>query len=185
MSRNLGTGLSDRPAAAFAASATVVVAVGADIVAGGHPWHTATLGAVASVIAVLRLRLAGRHNGMFAAISAALLAQPALHAAMKMLPAAAGYPVEPGHTATEASVTALHVLVAALIVTAVAGAEQLFMLVAALAPLIRWLGLMLWRPLRPRPPASPPPPPAVPAPRWSFVAHIPRRGPPAVARAAA
>lgn len=186
MSRDPGTFLSGRSPTAFAAATTVSVAVGADIVAGGHPWHTMTLGIVASVMAVVRLRLAGRHGELFAATSAALVAQPVLHAATKLFPSTAeNFPTVPGHAAAEASVTVLHVLVAALIVTAVAGAEQLFLLVAAVAPLTRWLGILLYRPPRPRPTVALPPPPAAPAPRWSFVAHIPSRGPPAALRAAA
>lgn len=185
MSTDRGTTASGRRVLLLAASATVVVAVGSDVVAGGHPLHTATLGAVAAAIAVLRLRLAGRHNGPFAAISAAILAQPVLHAATKLLPSGTeSVAAAPGHAAAEASVTVLHVLVAALIVCAVVGVEQLYLLVAALAPLTEWLGLLLWRPLRPQPALSSPPPPVAPARRWSFVAHIPRRGPPAPARAA-
>lgn len=128
-----GSALSARRATVFAASATVAVAVGADVVAGGHPWHTAALGAVAAVLAVLRVRIAEGHNGLFAAISAALLIQPVLHAATTLSPSSAEtFTFGPGHAATEASVTVLHVLVAALIVTAVAGSEQLFLLVVAL-----------------------------------------------------
>lgn len=181
-----GSALVIRQATVFAASATIVVAVGSDVVAGGHPWHTAALGAVAAVLAVLRLRIAGEHNGLFAAISAALLIQPVLHAATSLSPSnAATVTVGPGHAATEASATVLHVLVAALIVAVVAGSEHLFLLVAALAPFTRWLGILLWRPVRLQPPASPPPSPAAPARRWLFTADIARRGPPTARRATA
>lgn len=179
-----GATLSRRVATALAASTTVAVAIGADFAAGEHPLHTATLGVVALVVAALRLRFAGHHGGLFAAVSAALIAQPALHAAMALLPAGAERPsTGAAHTAAEASVTVLHVLVAALVVSAVAGAEKLFLLVAAVTPCRRWLGLLAWSPPRPRPTAPPAPPPAAPVRRWSAVAHMPRRGPPAAARA--
>jgi len=58
-----------RAAAAFAAAVTVAIAVGADVLAESHPLRVAALGLVAAVVAVLRVHRAGRHVGLFAAVS--------------------------------------------------------------------------------------------------------------------
>ena len=68
----------------LAATATVVAAVAMDVLADEHPSHTAALGLVAVVVAALRVRLAGRYEGVFSAVSGALVAQPALHATSKI-----------------------------------------------------------------------------------------------------
>ena len=179
-----GTGSAGR-AAGFGACATVVVAVGADVVAGGHPLHTVTLGLVALVVAVMRMGLAGRHASLFAASRGAVVAQPALHAAMKLFPAQGGPGSGLGHTAAETSTTALHVLVTALIVAFVAGAEQLFLAVAALQPFTRWLFLATWATARPHSPAPIGEPIEGAVTRRPHLTEVPRRGPPATARAAA
>jgi hypothetical protein len=67
--RDPGAAPLRRAAAAFAAAVTVAIAVGADVLAEGHPLHLATLGLVAAMVAVLRARPAGRHGGLFAAVS--------------------------------------------------------------------------------------------------------------------
>lgn len=180
-----GRRASGRRAAVLGASCTASVALAADITAGEHPVHAATLGLVIALVAVLRMRLAGRLGGGFSAMNAALLAQPVLHATLKMLPASEPTTAGPGHAAAEASVTVLHLLVAALIVAAAVSAEQLFLLVAAFAPFTRWMWLLYRTTVRPRPaqPALEPPP--LSGDQRSWFAHIPRRGPPAVAAAAA
>jgi hypothetical protein len=186
MSVQSGTPASRR-ATGLAAIVTVVVAVAADVIAGGHPLHTATLGLVALVVAVMRHRLAGCHVGMFAVVRGAVVAQPALHAAMKLLPDAA----DPGstllgHSAADTSTTAVHLVAAAAIVAGVAGSEQLFLAVATLQPFTRWLRLLACGAARPRFPSAPvPEPPAVSAKRLANLATVSRRGPPAPALTAA
>jgi hypothetical protein len=170
----------------FGATATVVVAVVADVIAGEHPLHTATLGLVAVVVAVMRHRLAGRHEGLFAATRGAIVAQPALHALMKLLPASTDPGSTPlGHTAAETSTSVVHVLVAAAIVAGVASSERLFLAVAALQPLARWLRLLTWAAVQPRPPVSLAWPPVVALTGHAHLASVSRRGPPATARATA
>lgn len=113
---------------ASAGGLAATVAVGSDAVAGGRPLHTLSLGLVGVVVAVLRIRLAGRHRGLFATLTASFVAQPVLHAATKLL----GSPIPAGaagHSAQHTSSTALPVLVAAAIVVAVACAERLLELV--------------------------------------------------------
>lgn len=176
-----------RPVVAATALAATAVAVGSDVVAGEHPEHSLTLAAVGVLVMVLRLRLAGRHRGLFAALTAAFLAQPVLHATMTVLPVTAEHGHDAvgtsAHLVSAASVTGLHLVVAATIVAAVASAEHLFVAVVVRAPLGRWLRCF---------DVVPPPPPSwVAAPtqsasrtyRWAHVAHVPRRGPPAAATA--
>ncbi|TQM09868.1 hypothetical protein [Pseudonocardia kunmingensis] len=174
---------SFRGAATFGACVTFVVAVVSDVAAGGRPLHTMTLGLVALAVAGLRLLLAGRHGGLFATIRGAVVAQPALHAATKLLPV----PPDPdvslvGHVTAESSTTALHVLVAAVIVAAVAGAERLFLAVATSHPFTRWLRLM-WSGARPQPPAPFAEPHPAPPTRRPHLTPAPRRGPPVEPRA--
>lgn len=110
----------------LAAGLAAVVAVGSDIVAGGQPLHTMSLGLVGAVVALLRIRLAGRHRGLFATMTASFVAQPVLHAVTKILgtPAPAG---SAGHAVQETSFSVLPVVVAAAIVAAVACAELLLL----------------------------------------------------------
>jgi hypothetical protein len=76
----------DRLPLLVAAAATVAGSVAFDVLAGEHPTHTLGLALVASAVAALRVRLAGRHEGLASVVSAAVVAQPALHAASKLLP---------------------------------------------------------------------------------------------------
>lgn len=123
---------------AGAAALAAAVAVGSDVVAGGGPLHSVSLGLVGVVVALLRIRLAGRHRGLFAAMTASFLAQPVLHAATKLLgssvPAGSA-----GHTVQETSFSVLPVVVAAAIVVAVACAEQLLDMVDVRRTVVRWL----------------------------------------------
>lgn len=170
-----------RAAVRFAAIATVCVAVGMDLLAGEHPWHAATIGLIAVVVAALRVQLAGSYSGYFSALSGALVAQPALHAATKLLPPSPD--TAAGHAA-ESSVSVAHILLAALIVAAVTGAQTLFALLAAAHPLARLVCLLA----RPPVPSGPAVPlrraDAVPVVRWFLVADVSRRGPPRGALAA-
>jgi hypothetical protein len=112
---------------AVAATATVIAAVAMDVLADEHPSHTAALGLVAAVVAALRLRLVGRYEGVFSAVSGALVAQPALHWTSKI-----GGTVSPGDhrggllhvVASDGPATAMQVVVPALIVIAVASSAQ-------------------------------------------------------------
>lgn len=176
-----------RRAAGIGVCVTFVVAVVADIFAGEHPLHTATLGLVVLAVSAMRLRHVGWRAGLFAALRGALVAQPVLHALTKLLPV----PPDPGasllgHTATETSTTALHVLLAAVIVASVAGAEQLALAMAALHPFARWLWLLLTRTAaKPQPPTPGLAPQQAPPTRRPHLVPAPRRGPPVPTRAAA
>lgn len=184
----VATPVVQRAAASCAAGAAVATAVGADIAVGGHPLHTLTLGLVGLVVAALRLRLSGRQGGLFAAVTAVFLAQPVLHLTMKLLPDDADRipPAVGGavHAVTEASVTTVHVLLAAIIVLTVACAEQLLLTVAMIGPLCRWLHRLRAVSAGPTPPDPAAPPPVPAARRWGHVAHHPRRGPPVAPRPA-
>ena len=168
----------------FGAISTVLVAVLTDAVATERPIHTATLAALAIVVAALRLKLADRQSGLFGAASGAIVAQPALHAALKLVPqSAADTAPQSGHV--DASISLAHIVVAALIVLVVAGGEQLFLLVALRTPLVRWLRLLMSSTRHPAAPVVPAvAPSAMLATRWLHIAHVTRRGPPMVDRAA-
>lgn len=63
-----------------AAALTTTVAVAADLVAGNHLAHVVSLGLLAVGLGVVRLRDPGRHRVLFGVLSAALVAQPVVHA---------------------------------------------------------------------------------------------------------
>jgi hypothetical protein len=170
------------PAAVAAGAATLatVVAVGSDVVAGGQPLHTTSVGLVGVVVALLRIRLAGRHRGLFATVTASFLAQPVLHAATKLLdsPMPAG---SAGHTIHETSVSVLPVVIAAAIVVAVACAEHLMHTAFVRRVVHRWLRLLdvsFRRRIAGAPIVAAR---ATPARRWTPVGHFQRRGPPVAA----
>ncbi|OZM80187.1 hypothetical protein [Pseudonocardia sp. MH-G8] len=133
---------------AVAATATVVAAVAMDVLADEHPSHTAAVGLVAVVVAVLRLALADRYEGVFSAVSGAMVAQPALHATSKIGGVDGGghHPAGLLHViASDGPTTAMQVIVPSLVVIAVTfSAQFLRLLIGALR-----------RPLR-LAPASPP-----------------------------
>lgn len=170
-----------RAAVGFAAVVTVGAAVGMDLLAGERPLHTATLGLVALVIGLARIRLAGNYSGYFSAVSGAIVAQPALHAAMKLLSPVPDETAGLAHHAAETSISFTHVLVAAVIVAAVTGAQQLFLLLAAAVP-IGWLLLLVRVPTPRTPPVPVASAAATPVKRWSLIRVTPLRGPPAFVR---
>lgn len=140
--------------------------------------HAITLGLVASLVAVLRQRLANRHHGLIAAVRGAIVAQPVLHAAAKLFPAPeAGSPAD--NAAAAMATTALHLLVAAVIVAGVAGSEQLYSAVAARQAFPCWLCVPPRTPVRPRRLPLVAVVPVAPVPRRLYLAPAPRRGPPA------
>lgn len=154
--------------AALAAVTTVLVAVTAGAVAGSHPLHTATLGAAAIAMGLMRLAQPGRHRGYFAAASGMLVSEPVVHAVMAVLPDGAEH-------SGDRAILPLQMVLAALVIAAVAWAESLYLLVGAL-----WRALRL--PRRPLPvPARLTPPlvdvlaAAVPGPG---AGQFRRRGPP-------
>jgi hypothetical protein len=175
-----------RAAVVFAAVLTFAAAVGMDLLADEHPLHTVTLGLVAGVLGIARVRAGGARGGFFSVASGVVVAQPALHAAMMLLPAAsvrAGGPGPPDHL-VETSTTATHVLVAAAVVAVVGGAEQLARSAGAARLLAWWWAAFVVTPVAvdgtPAPAVSPAPPVAAP-----FATVVSRRGPPAAGPAVA
>jgi hypothetical protein len=117
---------------AAGAGIAVVAAVAFDVLAEEHPTHTASLGLVAAVVAVLRLHLAGRHESILAPVAGALVAQPALHATTKL---GGGHGGVGGdglmHVVTaDAPGTSMQIAVTALIVVAVAASARFTELLA-------------------------------------------------------
>jgi hypothetical protein len=175
----------EHAAAAFAAGVTAAVAVLAHMVAGEDPARFAALAVVVLLIAVGRVRSAGRQGIIFSCLSGAVVAQPTLQAVARLLPTeTAGHGANLGHAATDVSISGMHLLLAALLVTAVVGAEQAFLLLAALQPFARWLRLLTS-------PIDPPSPvqvgttcPKGLAVGWSPAPQVLRRGPPSPSRVA-
>lgn len=171
--------MSRRPAtvAAIAAALAMVVAVGSDVYVGGQPLHTTSVGMVGVVVALLRIRLAGRYRGLFAAVTASFIAQPVLHAATKVLDSAmpAG---SAGHTIQETSISVFPVVVAAAIVVAVACAEQLLHTCDVRGAVRRWLHLLHLGANRRIAAAQVRAVRVAPVRRWASLGYLHRRGPP-------
>mgnify|MGYP001096874314 CR=1 FL=1 len=152
----------------------MIVAVVSDLAAGEHPLHAATLGLVAASVAGVRVRLAGRHSSVFSVLSGALVAQPVLHAAVKLLPLAP----DPVHHAAETSISAIHIAITVTIVAVVTGAQSLVLALATACPRV---DLLL---PAPRTPSDTGPRISLVerttqiGPQWLFTADVSRRGPP-------
>lgn len=122
-----------RAIVASASVVTVLTVLSLDIAAGTGPTHTVGLVALAVIVSATRITLAGRHRGLFATLSAALVAQPAVHALGEGLdPAAAhSHTATTGleHTVTASVATATHLLLAGLVILGVGTAEWILELV--------------------------------------------------------
>lgn len=119
---------------AAASVLTVLSVLSLDIAAGTGPTHTAGLAALAVLVSAVRIALVGRHRGLFATLSAALVAQPAVHALGEGLhPAAAhAHSATPDldHAVAGSATTAMHLLLAGLVIVGVGTAEWMLELVA-------------------------------------------------------
>lgn len=90
----------------------VAAVVALDVLDGAALVHILALGALALVVSLLRVRLAGRHRGLFALASAGLAAQPALHLAAESWHTT-GQHLDPGHGWLSTTVLGVvHVLLA-------------------------------------------------------------------------
>jgi hypothetical protein len=127
--------------ASVAAVVTLIATIALDLASGQRFLHAAPLAAAAMFVGVLRVRLAGRYRGIFTALSGAIVVQPASHLVTGAVPAATAGDVDVSHLlGTDVPVTVGHVLLTALIVGGVMGAEQIFLMLAAfLRRKIRWL----------------------------------------------
>lgn len=121
----------------------VVVAVLSDLAAGEAALHIATLGLVTAAMAALRVRMTGRARGLLQFLSACVVAQPALHAAAKLVPHA---PLEHGVGRdigpADLAVTGTQLVVALLIVAVVSCVEQIATLISGVVRVCRlWIRL--------------------------------------------
>ncbi len=144
MSAHLSPGYAR--SALAAAFVTLFAVVGLDVVAGERVLHTVPLGMIATTLGVFRVRSAGRHRGFFALVSGGVVVQSALHAASALVPTHHGNLGAADHILrSDAPVTSVHLLLAAVLVACVVGSEHAFLLLAALLHrTVRWL-----RPLSP------------------------------------
>lgn len=119
---------------AAASVLTVLSVLSLDVAAGTGPTHTAGLAALAVVVSAARIALVGRHRGLFATLSAALVAQPAVHALGEGFDPAAAHAHSAtsglGHAVADTVSTATHLLLAGLVIAGVGTAEWLLELVA-------------------------------------------------------
>ena len=121
----------------------VVVAVVSDLAAGGAALHVATLGLVIGAMAMLRLRMTGRARGLLQFLSAGVVAQPAIHAAAKLVPhGPLHHGVGPDIGPADLAVTGTQLVVALLIVALVSCAEQIAALICGVIRVGgRWIRL--------------------------------------------
>ncbi|WP_078113913.1 hypothetical protein [Gordonia sp. IITR100] len=155
-----------------AAALTVLTAVVMDVVAGEHPIHMVTLGLAATAVAAVRVFASGRLRGCAAVLSGVVVCQPAVHASTKLFP-------ETSEHATQASVSAVHVMFAAVMAAAVACAQVLLELVVSVSRItlaLVWLTISRGQPI-PAAPMAPAPAPNVPL-CDGFAVSEPLRGPP-------
>lgn len=163
----------------------VVVAVLSDLAAGEAALHIATLGLVTGAMAMLRIRMTGRARGLLQFLSACVVAQPALHAAAKLVPHAPldhgiGRNVGPADLA----VTATQLVVALLIVAVVSCAEQVATLISGVIRVCRlWIRLEALHSREPAHPVRRTPVRALLSSRYRPIA-MRKRGPPRVALSA-
>jgi hypothetical protein len=112
-----------------AAVLAVLVAVVSDLAAGEAALHVASLGLVTGAMALLRVWLAGRDRGLLQFLSGCVVAQPAVHAAVKLVPHA---PLDHGAGSdigrADLAVTGTQLVIALLIVATVSFAEQVMTL---------------------------------------------------------
>ena len=121
----LGTAhdVSSRFAVAAAACTSVIAAVGLDLAGGASASHSLTLGALAMLLSLARIRHVGRYRAVFGFLSAALVAPSAMHPFIEASGAAAPR-LETGSGWVQAFLTtAAHVTIAAGVVVAVGSAE--------------------------------------------------------------
>lgn len=120
-----------RAALTGGAAITVATAVGFDVLAGERPLHTLGLAVVALVVGVLRWWAAGRDRDVLAAVSGAVVAQPALHAASKLLEG-------PGEVtaSTDVLLSLTHIMIAAVAVLTVTTAAHALQLLGSRARLL-------------------------------------------------
>lgn len=125
-----------------AAGGTVVAAGMSDTVLGERPVHSALLAAVVVLVVIVRVRLAGRSQGVFAVMGGGVVAQPAIHAGSKVphaLDASGGHEHD-GALSSDVTVGLVHLLLALALVVVVSIAEQVLALVArSLRQLVRLL----------------------------------------------
>lgn len=109
------------------AALTVAVTVVADLVAGSHLAHVATLGALAAFLGGARVHYAGRHRIHFAALSIIVALQPTAHAASSVATCLTGL------LATDADdlISFVQAGIVVLIVSAVGAAEAVLDVAAA------------------------------------------------------
>lgn len=162
----------------IAAALTVLVAVGADLLARAHSAHVALIGVVALALGVVRTRSVGRHRRVFGVLSALVVAQPALHAAWTLsAPGAAGSGL---HDLGPDSLATMGNMVIAVGVAGGVGATEMVLLAFDAALRSCWSAVLAL--LAPTAPATAPLPlapsePVRPRPRvWTR--HRARRGPP-------
>jgi hypothetical protein len=97
----------------------LVAAVGFDLLAHEPPTHALAVGLVAVIVGIGRLWTLGRFPGVFAAVNAAVVGQPAVHAVSKLTEVAVDVPHSHGWSETVPAIT-LHVVVALLVVVVAA-----------------------------------------------------------------
>lgn len=169
-----------RAIVAVASILTVGSALSLDVAAGTGPTHTAGLAVLAAVVGAFRIALVGRHQGLFATLSAALVAQPAVHALGEGFdPAHAHATPTAGHAVTDSVTTAIHLALAALVIVAVGAAEWMLELVALTVGRVLTFLLLVLRGTSRRFVARPATPPARRARIGGvWIDYAARRGPP-------
>ncbi|MFC5136747.1 hypothetical protein ACFPK1_00755 [Actinomycetospora rhizophila] len=117
---------------AIASALTVGSALSLDVAAGTGPVHITGLAVLAVGVGALRIALVGRHQGLFATLSAALVAQPAVHALGEGFDPAHAHAPTPtaGHAVADSVTTAIHLALAGLMIVAVGAAEWMLELAA-------------------------------------------------------
>jgi len=108
------------------AAVAVPVAVASAIVAEEAAVHVAILGAITIVMGVLRVRLVGWNRGLLQFLTGCVVAQPVLHAAVKVVPhAQLDHGVGPAVGQADVFVGGTQLAVALALVVAVTFTEQL------------------------------------------------------------
>lgn len=163
-------------------ASTLIAVVASDVITGASLLHTLSISLIVLAVAAVQLlstRLVGdRRRSLFALINAAVILQPVAHATAKLLPGPGQPTGSLHHLPADAPITAVHLVVALLVVGMVVNVERLVLLGAAM--LVRVVQWLIGAPAGPVETVRRVVEVRAPQPARTWVCYLVRRGPPGI-----